>query len=66
MKRHISTLNLENNTAKKETHFSNKVFYYSNLGKFPQALTEYEEAIKRNPDVAKYHSNMGTVYVKLI
>lgn len=29
-------------------------------------MKEYEEAIRRNPDVAKYHSNLGTTYVKLM
>lgn len=35
-------------------------------GKFPQALKEYEEAVRRNPEVAKYYSNIGQVYIKLI
>jgi len=29
-------------------------------------LKEYEEAIKRNPNVAKYHSNIGIAYIKLM
>lgn len=28
--------------AKKETHFSKKVFDLVNIGKFPQALAEYQ------------------------
>lgn len=46
--------------------FSKKVNYLSNLGKFPAALKEYEQAIKRNPQSAKYYSNLGTVYIKLM
>ncbi len=51
---------------KKETNFLKKVIFKKNLGKYPQALIEYEESIRRNPNVAKYHSNLGTVYVKLM
>jgi stress-induced-phosphoprotein 1 len=29
-------------------------------------LKEYEEAVKRNPNVAKYHSNLGIAYIKLM
>lgn len=46
--------------------YSKKVKIYHNLGKFPAALKEYEEAIKRNPNSAKYYSNLGTVYIKLM
>lgn len=35
-------------------------------GKFPAALKEYEEAIRRNPEVAKFYSNIGQVYIKLM
>ena len=35
-------------------------------GKFPQAVKEYEEAIRRNPEVAKYYSNLGQVFIKLM
>ena len=43
-----------------------KVNLHFYLGKFPQALKEYEEAIKRSPKEAKYHSNLGTCFVKLM
>ena len=36
------------------------------VGKFPEALKEYEEAIRRNPDGAKFYSNAGQVYIKLM
>jgi stress-induced-phosphoprotein 1 len=29
-------------------------------------LAEYQETIRRNPEVAKYYSNEGTVYIKLM
>ena len=29
-------------------------------------MKEYEEAVRRNPDVAKYYSNIGQVYIKLM
>lgn len=51
---------------KLETHSSNKVKIHDNVGKFPLALKEYEDAIKRNPDCAKYYSNLGTVFIKLM
>ena len=45
---------------------SKKVLYCLTPGKFPQALKEYEEAIKRNPENPKYYSNLGTAYIKLM
>ena len=39
---------------------------FAYVGKFPDALKEYEEAVRRNPDVAKYYSNIGQVYIKLM
>jgi stress-induced-phosphoprotein 1 len=53
-------------TAKRETPYLKKVIILFILGKFPQALAEYEEAIRRDPSVAKYHSNLGTAYIKLV
>jgi stress-induced-phosphoprotein 1 len=35
-------------------------------GKFPDALREYEDAIKRNPDDAKYWNNKATCLLKLV
>jgi len=33
---------------------------------FPEAVKEYDEAIKRNPKEAKYLCNRGTTYMKLM
>jgi stress-induced-phosphoprotein 1 len=35
-------------------------------GDFAGAMTEYNEAIMRNPNEARYYSNRGTCYIKLM
>ncbi|KAM3128182.1 hypothetical protein pb186bvf_019729 [Paramecium bursaria] len=35
-------------------------------GKFPDAVREYSEAIKRNPQEPKYYTNRATAYMKLM
>jgi stress-induced-phosphoprotein 1 len=34
-------------------------------GKFPEAITEYEEAIKRDPTNPAYHNNLSAAFLKL-
>lgn len=36
------------------------------LGKFPDAIAEFEEALKRNPKDAKSHANKSSCYIKLM
>jgi stress-induced-phosphoprotein 1 len=36
------------------------------LGSFPDAVKEYDEAIRRSPKEAKYYCNRGTTYMKLM
>eukprot|EP01038_Epipyxis_sp_PR26KG_P007406 gene7406-10095_t len=34
-------------------------------GNFPQAIIEYEEAVKRDPTNASYHNNLAAAYLKM-
>lgn len=35
-------------------------------GKFPEAVKEYEESIKRNPNEPKYYTNKASCLIKLL
>ena len=45
---------------------NNKANELYKAGKFPEALKEYNESIKRNPNNPKYYSNRSACYTKLM
>ncbi len=45
---------------------NNKANELYKAGKFPDALKEYNESIRRNPNHAKYYSNRSACYTKLM
>jgi stress-induced-phosphoprotein 1 len=45
---------------------NNKGNEFYKAGKYPEALNEYKEAIKRNPTLPKYYSNRASAYQKLM
>ncbi|KAL4476381.1 hypothetical protein ABPG74_010114 [Tetrahymena malaccensis] len=53
------------NPALAEEHNEKAKAFFTD-GKFPQALQEYNECIKRNPKEAKYYCNRGICYQKLM
>jgi stress-induced-phosphoprotein 1 len=48
------------------TGFLNKVQLIKNTGKFAEALRHYEDAVQRDPNKAKYYSNLATAHIKLL
>jgi stress-induced-phosphoprotein 1 len=45
---------------------NNKANELYKAGKYPEALLQYNESIKRNPKNPKYYSNRAAVYIKLM
>lgn len=45
---------------------NNKANEFYKIGKFPEALKEYNESIKRHPQNPKYYSNRAACYTKLM
>ena len=45
--------------------YNNRGLVYYKLGQYREALADYNEAIRLNPDVADVYSNRGTIYFKL-
>jgi len=49
--------------AEEENKKANELY---KIGKFPDALKVYDEAIKRNPNLPKYYTNRAQCYIKLM
>ena len=49
--------------AEKENEKANELY---KAGKYPDALKQYNEAIKRNPKLPKYYTNRASCFIKLL
>ena len=49
--------------AEKENDKANELY---KAGKYPDALKQYNEAIKRNPKLPKYYTNRASCFIKLL